>query len=821
MKKLILILILVMAWTAGATFTPTITILPSASVNVGDEVFFTGEHTSYPAADSLTRVARYEWFWGDGYPSFSYANNQSGMSAMHYYMSPGTFNCTLSVKIFTWDLNAGTQIDSVTMGKAIQTITVTGTQPIAGFQVQHSSFIAHTSNLMYAEIPATYQSNTTQLRMTLQCQGLSDTVLFLKTSNLNAEERMVFDQNGLPANTYALVTELLNSGGARITGGVWVDDYIKTIVGAPTVGIDTNNSFSVNGSYFFPVGIFEGSTGTDINKYVDSNTINWLTSEGYYPTHNTAAWVDYVTNANNKGLLAMGPTRGSYDWTHNYANVWHMNFLTDSMASYVNQSKDNAGTFGYSFQDEPQLGGWNQKVYAQTLAAWQYVCHVNDQNHPVGNFYYMYDWLLYYGNAYTKAYNFSSSDSIFGGKKFTQDVIGGDIYPKSYRWHTGLNSATKGAVWNYLEALDSMRIDNKCAPIMLYVQPCQEKAEDSAALVMTNSEVYNLPWLCVIRGAKGISWFQYFQMSATGKWQAMRKFKTDIDKYTNILLGGYTSKTITSSATTPLNRVDAIVRHHGVQDTTYVFSARVTEYDTTNGTSILYKGVEPLKIPCTFSISGLSGTKTVNVLDSTSRTLTSIDGVFLDTFAKNDVHIYAIIPGAAATQYTLTMAGTGTQTPANGAHNYDSSTAVQISHTPVGGYAFQKWTRSATTSKIKDSTANITYDTLYGNATVTAVDTAIPHVTPTYTVTIVNDPVHPGTINPTSGAHSIDSGTVTALSFTLTGYHKTRITASTSAYVVFNTDSSTFYPKNNVTLTWADTINTITHSKGCKITINR
>lgn len=77
---------------------------------------------------------------------------------------------------------------------------------------------------------------------------------------------------------------------------------------------------------------------------------------------------------------------------------------------------------------------------------------------------------------------------------------------------------------------------------------------------------------------------------------------------------------------------------------------------------------------------------------------------------------------------------------------------------------------------------------------------------PTYTVTIVNA-AHAATISPTAGAHSIDSGAVTNLTFSgPAGYRKSGIAASNSAYVVFNSDSSTFYPKHDVTLTWSDTI---------------
>jgi hypothetical protein len=169
--------------------------------------------------------------------------------------------------------------------------------------------------------------------------------------------------------------------------------------------------------------------------------------------------------------------------------------------------------------------------------------------------------------------------------------------------------------------------------------------------------------------------------------------------------------------------------------------------------------------------------------------------------AAGTITVYDTAFGGVDTLYTLAGIG-GSVSPlcaivdSSNYLFYDTATAM-------GSYVFLKWTRNNTKAICADSTSRFGAWTMSGNDTVTA---NFLYVTPNYTVTIVNA-APGGTISPAAGTNSIDSGAVTSLSFTgPAGYRKWKITASNSAYVVFNADSSTFYPKNNVTLTWADTI---------------
>jgi hypothetical protein len=55
-----------------------------------------------------------------------------------------------------------------------------------------------------------------------------------------------------------------------------------------------------------------------------------------------------------------------------------------------------------------------------------------------------------------------------------------------------------------------------------------------------------------------------------------------------------------------------------------------------------YTGVEPISITPTFTVSGLENTNITATRYGESGTVSVVNGVFTDTFAKNDVHIYKI-----------------------------------------------------------------------------------------------------------------------------------------------------------------------------------
>ena len=115
---------------------------------------------------------------------------------------------------------------------------------------------------------------------------------------------------------------------------------------------------------------------------------------------------------------------------------------------------------------------------------------------------------------------------------------------------------------------------------------------------------------------------------------------------------------------------------------------------------------------------------------------------------------------------------------------------------------------SYTTGTLSSADDSSWYKVALGNSSDTIFsDSALLKISSlsSYTVTIANDPTHPGTISPTAGAHSIDSGTVTALSFTgPAGYRLSGWTSTGGVH--FDADSTHFWLSSNGQITASDTI---------------
>ena len=154
-----------------------------------------------------------------------------------------------------------------------------------------------------------------------------------------------------------------------------------------------------------------------------------------------------------------------------------------------------------------------------------------------------------------------------------------------------------------------------------------------------------------------------------------------------------------------------------------------------------------------------------------------------------------VIANFESNQYILTMAinnsGYGTTNPSPGSHTYNSGTVVQIIATPNSGYRFVSWT-----GNVADPNSSTTIVTMGGNRTVISNFEVIP---PQYTLTITVNNTGYGTINPSPGSHTYDSGTIVTITATPnTGYRFVNWTGN-----VDDPDSSittvTMNSSNNVT----------------------
>jgi len=635
------VLILAAAGMALAqTLSPAIRIEPNTRVEVGEEVFFSATGTTYPDATILSK-ARYEWDFGDGYylrfdPAVR-AITRSGIAATHYFMRPGDFTVMLTVTIWAqWDA-AGTPIGSPLVTKTTTSVVhVTGEAPMAGFEIQRAPFQNRLAQYLYVQIPAAYRGNQTTLRVTLKGAKGRSSILFSK-NNLAGEERVFLNHKPLAQDDYVVIAELLTANGQRISGGIWRDKFSKRYSAIPKVGIDENNSFRLNGKLFFPIGPFM-TDESKIKNFVDQASINMLNTEGYYTTHTPTTWSRYLDYANSNNLVAIGPGRGDYviNYTPAPANRWQFNHNPDRMAQYVRLNKDNSAMFAWIWQDEPNMGGRAQKVYPPTLAAWTYVCHRDDPQHPAFNLFYGYDWSKYFG-VKPNAYDYLASAPLFGGKKWMQDVFSFDIYPIITRLHPSLNFADLGPCAAYLDALDRIISSNRdLVPVIPAINPSNRNPGETV-LIHSAEQVYLEAWMNVIHGAKGILWFPYFDPTSI-RWEAMKKFADQMKVLAPIVLGPEPIRTVTDDANAPLNRVDTMIREK--DGIVYVFAARVTEPDPITGAK--YQGVESELITVTFAIGGLTGNAVAEVVGE-GRKVPLNKGQFVDVFVKNAVHIYKIL----------------------------------------------------------------------------------------------------------------------------------------------------------------------------------
>ncbi len=513
-------------------------------------------------------------------------------------------------------------------------IHVAGEAPIAGFEIQRAPFHNRLAQYLYVQIPGAYRRNQTVLHVTLKGASGSNNILLSK-NNLSAEEKVFLDHKPLVKDDYVVIAELVDAKGNRIPGGIWRDKFSKRYNGIPKVGIDENNAFRVKDELFFPMSPYMiGKSEYPI--YISKAGINTVNTEGYSPTHTPSSWSYYVDQVEAYNLMAIGPGRGDYSIGVS-PNRWRFNHNPDRMAEYVRKSKDKPMMFAWIWQDEPNLGGKIEKVYPPTFAAWAYVCHREDSQHPAYNLFLGNDWSRRFGKDTLNPNDYFASAPLFGGKKWMQDVFSLDAYPIASRAHSSLNFADMGPYAAYLDLLDRARLHNKdLTPLMPAVQPCQGNSVKAWPSV-TEKQLYMETWLNVIHGAKGIVWFNYFDMANSARWASMKKFADQIKVLTPVVLGPAPARTVTTNANVALNRVDTMIREK--DGNIYIFTARVTEPDPVP--QVKYQGVEPESITVNFKVSGLAGSALVEVIDE-GHQISLTDGLFTDKFGKNAVHIYKI-----------------------------------------------------------------------------------------------------------------------------------------------------------------------------------
>jgi hypothetical protein len=587
---------------------------------VGEAVFL-----SAASCTNVTNMqtATYEWDFGDGYAmkiGYPLASNEhSGICCTHLFMKPGRFKVMLRVT----DANK-------TKDSTYVYFTVSGTAPLAGFELWHAPFHARIAQYIYAQIPSTITANSQNvLKATVRKSSDNEIVAtLLEKSGLKKEERFLLKNADLPNGTYYLLVEILDPAQNCLSS--IKEKIAKPYDGAPKVGINENNAIMVGGKLFFPVTPW--LLNTEEYPAWAGNYVNSCYGEGWYPSHSTTTWTDYVTVAEKHNLFMIGPSRWDGLGEVNYEK----NANPLKIVEYVNATKSKTMMGMWMWKDEPNLGGRACEVPAEVMDGWSYLSHVNDPQHPVACNLYGFDYLSYYNPPRTYV-DYLGSEAYFGGKKrFCFDVTGFDIYPIHFGTHESLKG--KRVMAEYVAAFDRMRQNNyDLIPSMSFIEV--QDIGDRPTPPPTPDQILMEAWLSVIHGAKGINWFPYFGKTPPESFNAMGKFYKQMVKFGSVILSAPCPRPFSSSATAPSNRVDGLLRDYVVNTDTsiYLFTARLTEPDS-SASFVNWK--EPDSIVATFTVAGLSG-RTVEV-EGENRTLASTGDSFRDTFRKNAVHVYRI-----------------------------------------------------------------------------------------------------------------------------------------------------------------------------------
>ncbi len=667
----------------GYTLSPSVSVLPSTTVEVGEAVYFDGESTTYDGDALVFQRARYEWDFGDGYyhrfdPVVTTVQ-RSGLSVMHYFMAPGTYTVTMTVTLWeTWNNDGTPSGDPLDTQTDTVEITVTGEAPLSGFEIQRPPFYNRVSQYLYVQIPSAHRGGATQLKVSLIGDSEGTNVLLAPKNNLSAEEIVLLDMSSLNSDNYVVQAELLDSENTRISGGLWRDKFDWQ--GVPLVAINKDNSFVVGGELHFPISAFM-VLKESLGSYKSQASLNTVQTygawEGFrgFADLTQANWGTYVSAAAAAGLQVVGPGRGEYagQWyTTHVANRWVFNSSIDQMTGWINDVKSGSTMFAWIWDDEPNLGSRWEKIYPPTLAAWRYNTHLTDYNRPSWNLLYGYDWSPYY--TVNTAWDYLGSANLFGGKKWSQDVFAFDIYELSFRrtTHPAVDNKTKGPHQMYLEALDRIKSQNKdLIPIFPTLQPCPEFNGDPEVLP---EQTYMQAWMNVCNGAKGLMWFPLFVV-ADINWTAMKTFADQMVTYQSIILDTPPSNSVSDNSDESLNRVDTLIREKN--GTTYIWATRITEPVAVTGS--LFTGEEPETITTTFTCSdtGVNGEVGVLEMDDSGNhgyhTVTATNGVFQDT-----------LPTYAVRLYTFPAQGGGS--PSAAKSNIGSTGKTQISDTGTSNF---------------------------------------------------------------------------------------------------------------------------------------
>lgn len=551
---------------------PRITVLPGTTVEVGEEIYF----DAMDYASQISDILQFEWDFGDGYRLYADSDGnpfETGACTVHYFMRPGTFKVTLTGSFF--DMNADPPSRVHVLVKDSVTITVQGETPIEGFELLHAPFHARTAQYLFAKVPEGYSPSQVSAQVERVGGGYREDLIGTPVDHM---QRFLLKNALLPQGEYVITVELKE--GTSVKSRIR-EKFSKPYDGAPRVGINENNAFVLNDTtLFFPLSPFMLDEGW-IPLW--SRVANTLHTEGYSEMHGPDTWIDYVTKAHNANMMAVGPTTWEKSKSDPYG-YYERNAPIDRLLSYVRTGKNMPGLFAWNWDDEPNMGGWHERIPAPVLAGWDYRTRLEDPLHPTAQQYYGFDWQPYYHPQEGEdPYNYMRSASTFGGKKaFVADFFTHDAYFLEAKEHASFQDPQRGVLDLWLENLEHFKWNMAhLVPLGTFIETQNVDPYERISDLNewdpgpTPADIRTMAWAAIVHGMKYIGYFQYFAPTPAENFSVLGELKEAVTALAPVILSEPSPRQMTHSCHSRGNRVDLMVREHNTD--VYVFAVRITE----------------------------------------------------------------------------------------------------------------------------------------------------------------------------------------------------------------------------------------------------
>ncbi|MBN2582879.1 MAG: hypothetical protein JXL80_07390 [Planctomycetes bacterium] len=488
----------------------------------------------------------------------------------------------------------------------------------ADLDLDHADFHARLGITIYVHVGEGAGGKSLKAVLTSD-KGLEKTIAEKK--GLKGVEPVTLILRELPAAKYTLAISL--SDGRKA-----VRTWEKPYDGAPRVGVDENNAICVEGKPFFPVCPWCVTDESEIKEW--SPYINTLHGMGFKKDQWTLDGFRKVLDlAAKHNMKVIGPVRGSY-WPRGGAETGTCYYKNEAgkkvkekiadhvaMAEYVEVLKNHPALLLWNWHDEPELDNGDNCNPPEEVRKWTLLAHEHDSQHPVmlntgGKFARPMDnWAIAHIKRYTYEFN-----GIPGPQKvLLADVISQDYYPVE----SGNDPNYPGTFETMCTSMDRMvQWNRNLTAFLACVETCDIRADGDAP--PTPAELRLICWGNIIHGARGLTWFHYFNPTPKENFAEMARFLKQITALTPAVCAAKYEGDIEKKETAD-GRVDFMATELDGQ--IYVFAANVLRKAT----------------KATFTLDFAA--KKVEVVDE-NRTVAAKGKTFTDSFEPLAVHIYRI-----------------------------------------------------------------------------------------------------------------------------------------------------------------------------------